>query len=116
MRFWFLTRFLIRLLWAMVRFWRAPAAGASFVHVHSCFVEGAASFVEACVVVSACVSVFVVLFILDRVDLVFVVAVNVVIRVVAVKGISEEEGNNRLAPSFTSALVPPLVLCIQLPI
>lgn len=54
-------------------------------------------------VFAACVSVFVVLFILDHVDLVFVVAFNIVIRGAAVKEISKEEGSNRLAPSSTGS-------------
>ncbi len=40
------------------------------------FSRRVAEFVETCVVVSACVSVFPVLFVLDYVDLVFVVAFN----------------------------------------
>jgi hypothetical protein len=61
------------------------------------------AFAESPVVVSACVSVFVVLFILDHVDLVSVVAFNIVFRAAAVKGILKEEGSNRLAPSSTFA-------------
>lgn len=74
------------------------AAGASFVFsVLLCW--WGIAFVEALVVVAACVSVFVVLFILDCVDLVSVVAFNVVFRAVAVKVILKEEGFNRLASS-----------------
>ena len=56
--------------------------------------------------VSACVSVFVALFVLDCVDLVSVVAFNIVIRVAAVKEILEEEGSNRLVSSSILALAP----------
>jgi hypothetical protein len=51
------------------------------------------AFAESWVVVSACVSVFVVLFSLDHVDLVFVVAFDIVVGEAAVKGISEEESS-----------------------
>ena len=50
-------------------------------------------------VVAACVSVLVILLILDCVDLVSVVAFNIVFRAAVVEGVLREEGSNRLASS-----------------
>ena len=69
-----------------------------------------AAFAAALVVVSAFVSVSITRFAVDYVDLVLVVAFNLVFYVVAAKGILKEEGAHRLASSSTCAAWNPALV------